>query len=156
MSRECPSGCHSGNTLGTLFGHSGARGPKGPRDTPRDTPGTLRARRVRETPVAGPYPQYGWDFPEEIPERLRKDPGNALRAFPGSFPSRVRLGCPKPCNSRHLRLPEHFQNLSPPVRLGAFLFSEVGEGLPDPKGPKIEKNQSRLKFSISIENFNLA
>ena len=32
----------------------------------------------------GPYPQYGWDFPEEIPEKFRKDPGNALRAFPGS------------------------------------------------------------------------
>ena len=29
------------------------------------------------------YPQYGWDFPEEIPEKLRKDPGNALSAFPG-------------------------------------------------------------------------
>ena len=22
--------------------------------------------------VGGPYPQYGWDFPEEIPERARK------------------------------------------------------------------------------------
>ena len=31
----------------------------------------------------GPHPQYGWDFPEEIPEEFRKDPGNALRAFPG-------------------------------------------------------------------------
>ena len=39
----------------------------------------------------GPHPQYGcaffkpygWDFPEEIPEKFRKDPGNALRAFPG-------------------------------------------------------------------------
>ena len=29
------------------------------------------------------YPQYDWDFPEEIPEKFRKDPGNALRAFPG-------------------------------------------------------------------------
>ena len=76
VSRECPSGClwhsrvskkcpesvprvskrcpgHFGDTLGTLFGHSGARGPKGTGDTPRDTPGTLRARRARETPVAG-------------------------------------------------------------------------------------------------------
>ena len=26
----------------------------------------------------------------------------------------------------------------------------------NPKGPKIEKNQSRMKFSISVENFNLA
>ena len=33
--------------------------------------------------VLGPYPQHGWDFPEEIPEKFRKDPGNALRAFPG-------------------------------------------------------------------------
>ena len=23
---------------------------------------------------AGPYPQYGWHFPEEIPEKFRKDP----------------------------------------------------------------------------------
>ena len=27
---------------------------------------------------------------------------------------------------------------------------------PIPKGPKTEKNQSRLKISISLENFNLA
>ena len=49
--KRCPG--HCGDTLGTLFGHSGARGPKGPRDTQRDTPGTLQARRARETPVAG-------------------------------------------------------------------------------------------------------
>ena len=53
---ECPKKCpesvprvskrclgHFGDTLGTLCGHSGARGPKGPRDTPeghsRDTSG---------------------------------------------------------------------------------------------------------------------
>ena len=41
------------------------------------------------------------------------------------FPSRVRLGCPKPYNSRHLRLPEQFQNSLPPVWLGPPLFSEV-------------------------------
>ena len=35
------------------------------------------------TRLNGSYPQYGWDFPEEIPEKFRKDPGNALRAFPG-------------------------------------------------------------------------
>ena len=62
VSKKCPESVpgvsgtpfrHSGDTLGTLSGHSGARGPKGPRDTPRDTLGTLRARRARETPVAG-------------------------------------------------------------------------------------------------------
>ena len=41
------------------------------------------------------------------------------------FPSRVRLGSPKPYNSRQLRLPEHFQKSLPPVRLGTPLFSEV-------------------------------
>ena len=60
--KRCPE--HSGETLGTLFGHSGARGPKGLGDTPSDTPsgapsdtphfrGHSRARRARETPVAG-------------------------------------------------------------------------------------------------------
>ena len=38
---------------GSTSSSDGARGAKGPRDTPRDTPGTLRARRARETPVAG-------------------------------------------------------------------------------------------------------
>ena len=57
VSRECPQ-CpgHLFDTFwlsGHFFGHSGARGPKGPRDTPRDTPGTLWARRARETPVTG-------------------------------------------------------------------------------------------------------
>ena len=38
------------------------------------------------------------------------------------FPLRVRLGSPKPCNSRHLRLPEYFQQSLPPVWLGMPLF----------------------------------
>ena len=37
VSKRCPR--HSADTLGTLFGHSEARGPKGPGDTPWDTPG---------------------------------------------------------------------------------------------------------------------
>ena len=42
----------------------------------------VRTSWVRASRI-GPHPQYGWDFPEEIPEKFRKDPGNALRAFPG-------------------------------------------------------------------------
>ena len=79
----------------------------------------------------GSHPQYGWEVPEEIPEKFRKDPGNALRAFPG-IPL-VRLGSPKPYHSRHLRLPEHFQNFSPPplsTPWGRLFFqSGSGEGL---------------------------
>ena len=40
---------HSRDTFWTLRSPA----PEGRRDTPRDNPGTLRARRARETPVAG-------------------------------------------------------------------------------------------------------
>ena len=45
-------------------------------------------------PPFRPHPQYGWDFPEEIPEKFRKDPGNALRAFPG-IPLESTAGMPQ-------------------------------------------------------------
>ena len=50
------------------------------------------------------------------------------------FPSGVRLGCPKPYNSRHLRLPEHFQKSLPPSTAGdaSFFRSGSGEGLSEP------------------------
>ena len=76
-------------------------------------------------PLFGPYRKYGWDFPEEIPESTA---GNALRAFPGSFPSRVRLGSPKPYTSRHLRLPEHFQKSLPLSTAGDASFFRIGSG----------------------------
>ena len=64
----------------------------------------------------------------KIPERHRK----RSQSFSLEFPSRVRLGCPKPCNSRPLRLPEHFQN--PPSTAGgaSFFRSGSGEGLSEP------------------------
>ena len=33
--------------------------------------------------LLGEHPQYGWDFPEEIPEKFGISSGNALRACPG-------------------------------------------------------------------------
>ena len=50
------------------------------------------------------------------------------------FPSRVRLGSPKPFNSRHLRLPEHFQKSLPLSTAGdaSFFRSDSGEGLSEP------------------------
>ena len=55
-SKKCPR--HSGDTLGTLFGHSRARGPKGPGNTPWDT--------LPDTPVFGDTPR---DTRPEGPER---------------------------------------------------------------------------------------
>ena len=36
-----------------------------------------------------------------------------------------------------------------------FSYAIAQIATPEPEGPKIEKNQSRLKFSISLEIFNL-
>ena len=67
-------------------------------------------KRKRSESVSGNSPQeYGWDRPSA-----------------------------KPYNSRHLRLPEHFQNSLPPVQLGVPLFQKwfqrgplrAGHGIP--------------------------
>ena len=55
----------------------------------------------------------------------RKTPDTLSELFL-EFPSRVRSGSPKPYNSRHLRLPEHFQNcLSLRTAGDASFFPEV-------------------------------
>ena len=59
-------------------------------------------------------------IPEKTPETLSE------RFL--EFPSRVRLGCPKPYNSRHLRLPERFQNSLPPSTAGDASFLRIGSG----------------------------
>ena len=59
------------------------------------------------------------------------------------FPLRVRLGCPKPYHSRHLRLPERFQNSLPPQYGWGRLFFQnrfrrgplrAGHGIPSSTG----------------------
>ena len=54
---------HSGDILGTLFGHSGARGPKGPGDTPWDTPGgtPVFGNTLGDTPGDTPGPKGSRD-----------------------------------------------------------------------------------------------
>ena len=74
--------------------------------------------------VDRPHPQYGWDFPEEIPEKIRKDPGNTLRAFPG-IPLK---------STAHFKASEAsraFPDSFPPSFAGgaSFFRSGSGEGL---------------------------
>ena len=59
--------------------------------------------------------------------KFRKHPGpETLSELFLEFPSRVRLGCPKPYNSRHLKAPERFQNCLPASRAGdASFFTKV-------------------------------
>ena len=70
-------------------------------------------------------------------KKFRKKPGKTPETLSErflEFPSRVRLGSPKPYNSRHLRLPEHFHNSLPPSTAGraSFFRSGSGEGLSEP------------------------
>ena len=78
-------------------------------------------------PKNGLYPQHGCDFPEEIPENFGKTPETLSERFL-QFPSRVRLGSPKPHNSRHVKLPENFQNSLPLSTAGDASLFRTGSG----------------------------
>ena len=90
--------------------------------------------------VSRPYPQYGWDFLEEIPEK-KKNSGKTPETLSELFlelPSRVQLGTPKPYNSMQLKPPEHFQNSPPQYGWGRLFFRKcfrsgplrAGHGIP--------------------------
>ena len=73
-------------------------------------------------------PQYGWDFPEEIPENFRKDPGNALRVFPG-IPLESTAGIPQALQFKAFEGSRAFPEFSPPqYGWGRFFFFRSGSG----------------------------
>ena len=76
------------------------------------------------------WPSTAGTFRKKFRKNSGKTPETLSERFL-EFPSRVRLGSPKPYSSRHLRLPEHIQNsLAPSTAGGASLFrSGSGEGL---------------------------
>ena len=86
----------------------------------------------------GHTPSTAGIFRKKFRKNSGKTPETLSKRFL-EFPSRVRLGCPKPCNSRHLRLSEHFQNSLPPSTAGGRLFFQnwfrrgplrAGHGIP--------------------------
>ena len=81
----------------------------------------------------GHTPSTAGTFRKKFRKNSGKTPETLSERFL-EFPSRVRLGCPKPYNSRHLRLPERFQNSLPPSTAGdaSFFRSGFGEGLSEP------------------------
>ena len=81
----------------------------------------------------GHTPSTAGTFRKKFRKNSGKTPETLSECFL-EFPSRVRLGCPKPNNSRHLRLPERFQNSLPPSTAGdaSFFRSGSGEGLSEP------------------------
>ena len=85
------------------------------------------SRRARD--YMGHTPSTAGTFRKKFRKNSGKTPETLSERFL-EFPSRVRLGCPKPYNSRHLKAPERFQNSLPPSTAGdaSFLRSGSGEG----------------------------
>ena len=61
----------------------------------------------------GHTPSTAGTFRRKLRKNSGKTPETLSELFL-EFPSRVRLGSPKPYNSRHLKAPERFQNSLPP------------------------------------------
>ena len=86
----------------------------------------------------GHTPSTAGTFRKKFRKNSGKTPETLSERFL-EFPSRVRLGWPKPYNSRHLRLPERFQNSLPPSTAGDASFFQnwfrrgplrAGHGIP--------------------------
>ena len=75
----------------------------------------------------GHTPSTAGTFRKKFRKNSGKTPETLSERFL-EFPSRVRLGCPKPYNSRHLRLPERFQNSLPPQYGWDVSFFRIGSG----------------------------
>ena len=78
------------------------------------------SRSLRLFPL-GHTPSTAGTSRKKFGENSGKTPETLSKRFL-EFSSRVRLGCPKPYNSRHLRLPERFQNSLPPSTAGDASF----------------------------------
>ena len=76
---------------------------------------------LNTSPLSGPYPQYGWDFPEEIPERPRK----RSQSVSWNFPREYGWDAPNPMIQGIWGFQSVSRILCPPVRLGTPLFSEL-------------------------------
>ena len=90
----------------------------------------------------GHTPSTAGTFRKKFHKNFGKTPETLSERFL-EFPSRVRLGSPKPYSSRHFRLPEHFQNSLPPQYGWGRLFSQnwfrrgplrAGHGIPSSTG----------------------
>ena len=75
----------------------------------------------------GHTPSTAGTFRKKFRKNSGKTPETLSEHFL-EFPSRVRLGCPKPYNSRRLRPPERFQNSLPPSTAGDASFFRIGSG----------------------------
>ena len=112
---------------------------------------------VAEVHKVGHTPSTAGTFQRKFRKNSGKTPETLSERFL-EFPSRVRLGSPKPYKTRHLRLPERFQNYLPPSTAGgaSFFRSGSGEGLaelvmefPAVLGVFLIKRGTQVALSIS-------
>ena len=88
----------------------------------------------RASPMLGHTPSTAGTFRKKFRKNSRKTP-ETLSERILEFPSRVRLGCPKPYNSMNLRLPEHFQTDYPKGESDAIVlhYRLMVAGKPQPR-----------------------
>ena len=99
------------------------------------------ASKFHKRRTMGHTPSTAGTFRKKFRKNSGKTPETLSERFL-EFPSRVRLGCPKPHNSRHLRLPECVQNSPPQYGWGCFFFQKwfrrgplrAGHGVPSSTG----------------------
>ena len=82
---------------------------------------TFNTSHARLEGFLGHTPSTAGTFWKKFRKISGKTP-ETLSEFFLEFPSRVRLGSPKPYISRYLKFPEHFQNSLPPSTAGDASF----------------------------------
>ena len=105
--------------------------------------------------MAWPYPQYGWDFLEEIPETSGKTP-ETLSEFFWNFPREYGWDAPSPIIQGRLKPPEHLQNSLPLSTTAVLLFQNwfrrgplrAGHGIPSSAERACLRRPDFLNFEV--------
>ena len=82
---------------------------------------------IRVASLSWVIPSTACRFLKKFQENSGKTPETLSELFL-EFPSRVRLGSPKPYTSKHLKQPEHFQNSVPLGTASDVSFFRIGSG----------------------------
>ena len=88
------------------------------------SPPTASRSSARVSSMRGPYPQYGWDFPVEIPETPER-PRKLSQSVSWNSPREYGWDPPNPIIQGFARFQSISRILSPSIRPGTPLFSEL-------------------------------
>ena len=155
---DCPVRALLGNQPAPYSGLPGPPGPKCRKKSRKMSPGASSPQEPQKSPKSpGTLQKHSPDtfrrlaatFPEEILEKKSRTTPETLSEPFLEFPSRVRLGSPKPYTSRHLKPPEHFQNCLPLSTAGDASFLEVVLERASQSCPCLAAQNSHRKIAVT-------